>query len=85
MAECVAEVHVSRFYEQPAFSSTKWLDMTNLKIQKREKPSPSWCAGIAGAYMGQGSEECCPACAALLEYARQRRDRCPHGEIDSHE
>jgi len=27
----------------------------------------------------------CPAYAALLEYARQRRDRCPHGEIDSHE
>ena len=26
----------------------------------------------------------CPACAALLEYARERRDRCPHGEIDSH-
>ena len=22
----------------------------------------------------------CPACAALLEYAGQRRDRCPHGD-----
>ena len=22
----------------------------------------------------------CPACNALLEYARQRRDRCPHGD-----
>ena len=32
-----------------------------------------------------GGEELCPACAVLLEYARQRRDRCPHGEIDSHE
>ena len=40
-----------------------------------------YCRDMHG---GRG-EELCPACAALLEYARQRRDRCPHGEIDSHE
>ena len=37
--------------------------------------------GIAGACMGQGGEALCPACAALLEYARERRDRCLHGKI----
>ena len=37
-----------------------------------------------GVY-GTRGEALCPACAALLEYARQRRARCPHGEIDSHE
>ena len=39
------------------------------------------CRGVHGTR----GETLCPACAALLEYARQRRDRCPHGEIDSHE
>ena len=40
-----------------------------------------YCWGVHGTRGGA----LCPACAALLEYARQRRDRCPHGEIDSHE
>ena len=40
-----------------------------------------YCRGVHG----RRGEALCPACAALLEYARQRRDRCPHGEIDSHE
>ena len=40
-----------------------------------------YCRDVHG---GRG-EELWPACAALLEYAQQRRDRCPHGEIDSHE
>ena len=40
-----------------------------------------YCRGAHGTR----GEALCPACAALLEYARQRRDRCPHGEIDSHE
>ena len=26
-------------------------------------------------------EALCPACNALLEYARERRDRCQHGKI----
>ena len=37
-----------------------------------------YCRGVHGTR----GETLCPA---LLEYARQRRDRCPHGEIDSHE
>ncbi|MCI7214913.1 MAG: nitrous oxide-stimulated promoter family protein [Dysosmobacter sp.] len=40
-----------------------------------------YCRGVHGTR----GETFCPTCAALLEYARQRRDRCPHGEIDSHE
>ena len=40
-----------------------------------------YCWGVHGTR----GEALCPACNALLEYARQRRDRCPHGEIDSHE
>ena len=36
-----------------------------------------YCRGVHGTR----GEALCPACAALLEYARQRRDRCPHGEI----
>ena len=36
-----------------------------------------YCRDVHG---GRG-EALCPACAALLEYARQRRDRCPHGRI----
>ena len=40
-----------------------------------------YCRGVHGTR----GETLCPACAALLEYARQRRDSCPHGEIDSHE
>lgn len=40
-----------------------------------------YCRGVHGTRGGA----LCSACAALLEYARQRRDRCPHGEIDSHE
>ena len=36
-----------------------------------------YCRGVHGTR----GETLCPACAALLEYARQRRDRCPHGEI----
>ena len=40
-----------------------------------------YCRGVHGTRSGA----LCPACAALLEYARERRDRCPHGEIDSHE
>lgn len=39
------------------------------------------CRGVHGTRNGAF----CPACAALLEYARQRRDGCPHGEIDSRE
>lgn len=39
------------------------------------------CRGVHGTRDGA----LCPACAALLEYARQRRDGCPHGEIDSRE
>ena len=35
-----------------------------------------YCRDVHG---GRG-EELCPACAALLEYARKRRDRCPHGD-----
>lgn len=27
-----------------------------------------------------GSRELCPECAGLLAYARERLDRCPHGE-----
>ena len=40
-----------------------------------------YCRGVHGTR----GEALCPACNALLEYARERRDRCPHGEIDSHE
>ena len=40
-----------------------------------------YCRGVHGTR----GEALCPACNALLEYARQRRDSCPHGEIDSHE
>ena len=40
-----------------------------------------YCRGVHGTRGGVP----CPACEALLEYARERRDRCPHGEIDSHE
>ena len=36
-----------------------------------------YCRGVHGTRGGA----LCSACAALLEYARQRRDRCPHGEI----
>jgi len=39
------------------------------------------CRGVHGTR----GEALCPACAALLGYARQRRDGCPHGEIDSRE
>ena len=39
-----------------------------------------YCLGVHGTR----GEALCPACAALLEYARQRRDRCPHGEIWRH-
>lgn len=28
----------------------------------------------------EGNRELCPECGALLEYARQRLDRCPFGE-----
>ena len=30
---------------------------------------------------GTRGEVLCPACAALLEYAGERRDRCPRGKI----
>ena len=40
-----------------------------------------YCCGVHGTR----GEALGPVCAALLEYARQRRDRCPHEEIDSHE
>uniref|UniRef100_UPI003FEE062B nitrous oxide-stimulated promoter family protein n=1 Tax=Faecalibacterium prausnitzii TaxID=853 RepID=UPI003FEE062B len=53
--------------------------------KRRSKPLPSWygryCRGVHGTRDGA----LCPACAVLLEYARQRRDGCPHGEIDSRE
>ena len=39
-----------------------------------------YCWGVHGTR----GEEFCPACDVLLEYVK-RRDRCPHGEIDSHE
>ena len=39
-----------------------------------------YCRGVHGTR----GEALCPM-HALLEYARQRRDRYPHGEIDSHE
>ena len=35
-----------------------------------------YCRGVHGTR----GEALCPACNALLEYARQRRDRCPHGD-----
>ncbi len=37
-----------------------------------------YCRGVHG----RRGERACPACEALLEYARQRRERCPHGETD---
>ena len=40
-----------------------------------------YCRGVHGTR----DRVLCPACAALLEDARERRDRCPHEEIDSHE
>ena len=40
-----------------------------------------YCRGVHG----RRGEALCPAREALLEYARQRCERCPHGEIDSHE
>mgnify|MGYP004641233561 CR=1 FL=1 len=40
-----------------------------------------YCRGVHGIRSGA----LCPACEALLEYARQRHERCPRGEIDSHE
>ena len=36
-----------------------------------------YCRGVHGTR----GEALCPACAALLEDARERRDRCPHGKI----
>ena len=39
-----------------------------------------YCRGVHGTR----GEALCPM-RALLEYARQRRNRYPHGEIDSHE
>ena len=35
-----------------------------------------YCRGVHGTRSGA----LCPVCNALLEYARQRRDRCPHGD-----
>ena len=35
-----------------------------------------YCRGVHGPRDGA----LCPACAALLEYARERRDSCPHGD-----
>ena len=40
-----------------------------------------YCCGV---HWTRG-EALCPACDVLQEYAKYRRDRCPHGEIDSHE
>lgn len=40
-----------------------------------------YCRGVHGTRDGA----LCSACAALPEYARQRRDGCPHGGIDSRE
>ena len=40
-----------------------------------------YCWGVHGTRDGA----LCPACNAMLEYARERRAGCPHGEIDSHE
>ena len=36
-----------------------------------------YCRGVHGPRDGA----LCPACAALLEYARELRDSCPHGKI----
>ena len=36
-----------------------------------------YCCGVHGTR----DEALCPACNALLEYARERRDRCLHGKI----
>ena len=36
-----------------------------------------YCRGVHGIRSGA----LCPACAALLEDARERRDRFPHGKI----
>jgi len=36
-----------------------------------------YCWGVHGTR----GEALCPARNALLEYARERRDRCPHGKI----
>ena len=36
-----------------------------------------YCWGVHGTR----GETLCPACNAMLEYARERRDRCLHGKI----
>ena len=36
-----------------------------------------YCCGVHGTRGGA----LCPACNAMLEYARERRDRCLHGKI----
>ena len=82
-------------HRRSAFSSAKRLEMANLDAEQKgtqslnkEKESETVtlmvrrdCRGVHGTRDGA----LCPACAALLEYARQRRDGCPHGEIDSRE
>lgn len=82
-------------HRRPAFSSAKRLEMANLDAEQKGTQSLNkekeigtvtlmvrrYCRGVHGTRDGA----LCPACAALLEYARQRRDGCPHGEIDSRE
>ena len=36
-----------------------------------------YCRGVHGTR----GEALCPACEALLEYTRERQDRCLHGKI----
>ena len=82
-------------HRRPAFSSTKRLETANRNTEQKGTQSLNkekeietvtlmvrrYCQDVHG----RRGEALCPACAALLEDARERRDRCPHGEIDSHE
>ena len=73
-----------RFMNKPAFfcQTVRCGELKNAKkIEAATLIVRRYCRGVHGTR----GETLCPACAALLEYARQRRDRCPHGEIDSHE
>ena len=78
-------------HRRPAFSSTKRLETANQNTEQKGTQSLNkekeietvtlmvrrYCWGVHGTR----GEALCPACNALLEYARERRDRCLHGKI----
>ncbi len=54
--------------------------MAKKKLEKEKKTITAMIRIFCGAHHGTSGKLLCPECTCLLEYARERLEKCPFGE-----